>query len=408
MDYVTWKDFHPELAKIFDSIWDYKKIPWPCEVIDTALTPVGQPCITKGPDQELFVAGCMGQVFHSSDLGKSWALLCTSAAFVPQVPKGMKTAKCESCGIGVTSRHTILLTWEASYNDGRSGHSYRDETFHRVMWSTRSEDRGKTWEPITPFDPAPYHIIADQATIVQLRDGRLMVPIRVQAWSRPGKPVSESDNIFRSFIYTSSDDGKTWSKFSSFTDHSPEPHLLELPSGKILGDVRYQRGKLPEDPPELATPIDTSDWPKGCTSPADVGQTLFQNTALTSSDDGGMTWATPRLITGTSQQSGSLVRLSDGTLVLTFGRWGQRFMLSYDDGKTWSKAVYQLNLTGEYARSVVLEDNTIVTVHDGIHSVDGKGVRPQLLTVLRWKVPAREEVEQHGFFTPREVETGLK
>ena len=81
-----------------------------------------------------------------------------------------------------------------------------------------------------------------------------MVPIRVQAWSRPGKPISFSETFFRSFIYTSSNDGKTWSNFSKFTDHSPEPDLCELPSGRIVASIRYQRNKTPDDPPELATP----------------------------------------------------------------------------------------------------------------------------------------------------------
>ena len=84
-------------------------------------------------------------------------------------------------------------------------------------------------------------------------------------------------------------------------------------------------------------------------------------------------------------------------------------MLSYDDGKTWSKAVYELNSTGEYARSVVLEDDTIITVHDNVGSDGsdevwrGRGT----LIVLRWKAPPREEVKKHGFFTPRDVEAPL-
>ena len=65
----------------------------------------------------------------------------------------------------------------------------------------------------------------------------------------------------------------------------------------------------------------------------------------------------PRLVTGLLQQSASLVRLSDGALVITFGRPGQRFMLSYD-------------------------------------------VR---LGVLRFKAPPREEAGRHGFFSPREL-----
>jgi len=77
-------------------------------------------------------------------------------------------------------------------------------------------------------------------------------------------------------------------------------------------------------------------------------------------------------------------------------------MLSYDVGKTWSKRAYSLNGTGEYARSIVLEDDTIVTVHDGV----GQGDKENLC-ILRWKALPREEVEKHGFFTPTGVETGL-
>jgi hypothetical protein len=412
---LTWEEYHPEIAEVFRK----GLISWPCEKIVTEQRHVNQPCITLGAGQELFVAGASGEVFHSVDLGETWALLSTSPDFAPEVSKGMKRVGYEnvggrtSCGIGVTDKGTLLVVWEMGYSDGQNN-SYKNETVHRFAWVTRSEDRGKTWEVAIPFDPAPYQIAADQATILQLRDGRLMVAIRVQAWSRPGKPVSLSETFFRSFVYTSGNDGKTWSNFSKFTDHSPEPDLCELPSGRIVASVRYQRNKTRDDPPELATPFprapnmwpqecaNATGMPKECTSATDIGQTVFQNTAFTSSEDGGKTWATPRLITGLSQQTGSIVTLSDGTLVLTFGRAGQKFMLSYDEGKTWSNRAYSLNPTGEYARSVVLADDTIVSVHDGV----GQGERGRLC-ILRWKVPLREEVERHGFCMPREVETGL-
>ena len=89
-----------------------------------------------------------------------------------------------------------------------------------------------------------------------------------------------------------------------------------------------------------------------------------------------------------------------------FGRLGQYFMISYDEGKTWGKAVYQLNCTGEYARSVALEDDTIITIHDNVVANKAGGRGPMI--VLRWRTPPREEVKRHGFFTPREIETGVK
>ena len=61
-------------------------------------------------------------------------------------------------------------------------------------------------------------------------------------------------------------------------------------------------------------------------------------------------------------------------------------MLSYDVGKTWSKRSYSLNGTVEYARSIVLEDDTIFTVHDGV----GQGERENLCILsLEGAVPRR-------------------
>ena len=111
------------------------------------------------------------------------------------------------------------------------------------------------------------------------------------------------------------------------------------------------------------------------------------------------------MVTGLIQQSASLCRLSDGTLALTFGRPGQRLMLSYDDGETWGKVAYQLHDDGEYARAVVLEDDTLVVIHDFGHYMWHRE-NDTRLGVLRFKVPPREEVEKHDFFAPREVEKG--
>ena len=434
MDYVTWKDFHPEVAEIFKK----EPIDWPSEKIDGKVGPVYQPCIAMGPGQELFVVGGVSwdsnsrwpgkaQVFHSSDLGRTWSMLCESPPLAPELPEGLELIRLSGDhGSGISDQGTIVLSWCITCNDIASGRR------RRMMWMTRSEDRGKKWEASDLLDPPPYENenIGDTSTIVQLRDGRLMVPYGdFQSYPWPGKSGNVTEDFFfRSFIYTSSDDGKTWSRFSEFTDHSPESHLLELPSGKILASIRYQRSKLLEDPPEAAAwacVVQRPEWMSltkwkqqgnPFDSPSSIGVDLFQNTAVTWSEDGGKTWTTPKLVTGFAPdgwiaQTGCLVRLSDGTIVLTFGRWGQRFMLSYDEGRTWSKAVYKLHHYGEYARSVVLEDDTIVTVHDYVGYkplYPAVGNRPLRLGVLRWKAPPREEVEKHGFFTPREVEAGLK
>jgi len=79
---------------------------------------------------------------------------------------------------------------------------------------------------------------------------------------------------------------------------------------------------------------------------------------------------------------------------------GQRLMISYDDGATWSRTVYELHKGGMYASSVVLADDTIVTAHARGRNMGGRGT----LDVLRWNVPPKKEVEKGGFFTPRPVD----
>ena len=78
---------------------------------------------------------------------------------------------------------------------------------------------------------------------------------------------------------------------------------------------------------------------------------------------------------------------SDGTVVVVHhtrygpGRPGARALISRDEGKTWEDEVYYLdhsNVTGSYSASVVLEDDTIVTI-----SASNNGLTD--LYAIRWK-----------------------
>ncbi len=232
------------------------------------------------------------------------------------------------------------------------------------------------------------------------RFGRML--IQLIATGEPGL-----GSTWAQALYVSEDDGRSWERLSQL-ERASEPHLLEIEPGRIMAALRYQRDKTPEDPPNLATAYDLDVWLDfahghgAWTDPTEVGVRIYQHTALACSYDGGRTWSPSRIVTGLTQQSASLVRLSDGTLVLVFGRPGQRFMLSYDQGETWSRAVYQLHHTGEYARAAALADDTIVVIHDFghyMHYAEGE----DRLGSLRFRVPPREQVEAHGFFRPREI-----
>ena len=355
---VTWADAHPDAAEAFAR----EPIPWPCEPIDTGLGPVVQPCLAMGPGDELFVSGYRGHVLNSRDGGRTWFLLCVAPPLAPPLPPGCELAYhdvpggvtiggCEVGGIGATREGTLLLVWTTSFR--ARGEADDPEETSRVAYVTRSEDHGKTWEAGSPIDPSPARTVgANQGNVSQLADGRVLVQLIAPS-------VTGTTSAWTQALYVSGDDGRTWVRLSQL-GQAAEPHILETEPGRMLAALRYQRDKTADDPADLATAYDRDVWMDFAhgqgewAEPTDAGVRIYQHTALATSGDGGLTWSTPRIVTGLLQQSASLLQLSDRALVLTFGRPGQRFMLSYDEGETWSRAVYQLHHTGEYARSAAL------------------------------------------------------
>lgn len=407
MTSLTWDHYHPEVAALADTV-----IPWPYQRVDTMLERVSQPSLVKGPREELFVAGTQGEVFLSKDGGSTWALLCQSPTMAPDIPEGFQLKMQSTTGMGISSKGTLFVAWRQSYNDGGPYRGQRDETWHTVAWVTRSEDRGKSWKACLPLDPSPYDNIGGSVgRIHETAEERLLLPRSAGPQARPGKPIDPADLCLYELLYESTDDGRTWSRIGCLGAHTCESDLVALPSGRLLACTRYQRKKLPSDPEAFATPYyfasdhDSADcWECQQYGPTGVGgHSVYKQSAVLETDDGGKTWTAPRIVTGWHRQTGCIVRLSDGALALPFchragtdtGK-GQRVILSYDDGRSWSKAVYQINDFGEYASSVVLDDGTIVTAHDSTGREDhGR------LHVLKWTPPPRAEVEKHGFFIPR-------
>ena len=231
--------------------------------------------------------------------------------------------------------------------------------------------------------------------VAQMSDGRLLIQSSSSPQSRPDRPVARVQHVAHGHIFASTDDGRTWSREGFIGDNTNESDLLQLPSGRILASVRYQRMKKPEDPPQFVSPYDGS---------TKLGShSVYKNMAFAFSDDGGVSWSPPRIVTGFMQQTACLVRLSDGTVLMPYSRKdgtkGQRFVVSYDEGRTWSNAIFQLNDFGTFASTVALDDDTLVTVHE-----TPRNVAPNnwvMLHALRWKAPKRGDVEKNGFFEPR-------
>ena len=115
--------------------------------------------------------------------------------------------------------------------------------------------------------------------------------------------------------------------------------MLELPDGRLLGAVRLEKPQ--------------------------------PYTILTAySEDGGKSWTEPAR-TDVSGAPPHLLRHSSGALICTYGRrelpYGQRAMVSYDEGKTWAEEyVLTENTVARdlgYGSTVELADGSLLSVY---------------------------------------------
>lgn len=198
-----------------------------------------------------------------------------------------------------------LASWRAALD------TWTDElvTRHLGSWVMRSEDGGTTWgQPIRAPVSAPHGP-------VRLHDGTLLYLGKDSGEMSAGHIVAAR----------SADGGRTWTRAGqvpvvpgTVAGSYHEPHLAELPSGKLLGVIRLEN-----------CAGDSGDVTK-------AGLINF-STLLTESADGGKSWSMPRSLGYGSPPH--LLRHSSGMLILTYGYrqapFGQRVALSRDAGATW-------------------------------------------------------------------------
>ena len=255
----------------------------------------------------------------------------------------------------------------------------------RECYVIRSEDRGDTWDGPVTIDRQGFPTAGNNSNrMTELPDGTVLWPVRLGltsaeiAKARPG-PSLEASSVVGSHVFRSTDLGRTWGDTTPLPDWCWENTLLRLSSGRLVAALRYQ---------PLAD-VDTQ-WSKH-------RKTVF----FADSQDNGRTWQDFRPLRRTAdgpselvngECHGELSELSSGTLVVTYDhrypyeRQQVLARVSHDQGQTWSAEVYNLTRAGGsilgsstrgygsgYTSSVVLEDDTIVTM-------TGAG------NCLRWRV----------------------
>ena len=200
-----------------------------------------------------------------------------------------------------------------------------------------SDDYGVTWsEPIRVPVTSPHGPVAlKDGTLVYM--GKLMNPDYLAP-----NPIC---------VYSSFDGGHTWEYTGTvppgddiIVDNMHEPHMIELPSGRLLGAIRIHERKSQPD------------------------FTVY----TTYSDDKGKTWSKPVCI-GVDGAPPHLMVHSSGAVICSYSRRrsetdrGERAVVSYDNGETWAED-YVLKTDFKYGdhgypASVELSDGSIMTVY---------------------------------------------
>ncbi len=244
----------------------------------------------------------------------------------------------------------------------------------RGAWTRRSTDGGHTWEPavnsigFTPHGP------------IQLDDGRLLY---IGTTMHKGKhPMVSVESV---------DEGRSWRQIGEIPvpkehfEEMPysEPHVVELPGGRLVSLWRFQPRARRVD-----RCICYKDRVGYCTCECDEKDQYMKQSE---SDDWGKTWT----VTHETPMWGyppQLRRLSGGDLMVVYGRrWpprGERACLSHDGGATWD-IENEIILRDDapdgnlgYPASIELSPGELLTVY---YQVERLGEKTSLMAT-RWSL----------------------
>jgi len=254
------------------------------------------------------------------------------------------------------------------------------------VWASR--DEGETWESVGRIDIDSDGVLAMGFSVTRLTDGTLLMPVAVDS-DRIGNAEAAREGPAMGLVYRSDDGGSTWPEFSVLGGWCCEVNIHELPTGRLVAAIRYQRPLLPGDATDLLEQTGAASIDQGFP---------FKHAFVASSDDGGHSWSTPsQLTTVPGQCYCAGVGLSDNRVVAIVDHrypremGGGRAMVSHDAGETWENEVYYIShgRAAGYAATITLDGEEMLTLTGSCYGdVSGwdKCIGRTEFSIVRWKL----------------------
>lgn len=322
----------------------------------------GWPSICKDEKGTLYVTASSFRIQHVDPAGKNAMWISRDDGHTWSRPIILNDSRLDDRDTGIVSLGGghMIATWfslriEDSYADGiRESTALHPEDREMILglmnvykympeeyqtsgaYMSTSDDYGFTWsEPVRMPMTAPHGPNA-------MSGGRAVYLGKDFA---PGP-----DGLSKVRCYISNDYGHTWEKRGDVPlpdghswDQFHEPHVVQLPSGRLFGAIRvHGRSEAP-------------------------GETCY----TTYSDDEGITWSEPKFI-GITGLPPHLLLHSSGALIMTYNDRinspkTERAVVSYDYGETWTEdyVIDDKNTFCDlgYPATVECSDGSLLTIY---------------------------------------------
>jgi hypothetical protein len=282
--------------------------------------------VLRGGAPHIGIKGRLDLVF-STDEGKTWSK--------PTVVIDSEMDD-RNPAFGQAADGTLVVGYWHCANYDEQG-KFKDVPHRSKTKVTRSPDGGKTWDTPIDIDVSDLDYGSPYGKILTMPDGGMLMAVYGSAVGGGGRRGREEDY---SYLYRSTDNGRTWSRFSTVgAERFNETGLLRLESGDLLAAMRTSAPK--------------------------------QDVWVSRSKDGGRTWSDPVNVTPPMVHPPDLVQLPDGRVLLTCGDRRNPFgvigIVGTADKLEWANhfpiATAATNLDCGYPSSVVLKDGRVMTAY---------------------------------------------